>query len=375
MSVVNRRNMLKLGALAAAAGMGYASQAYYFDVVPEFSHIEEYMDDLPQTPEGRIVWHDQYKMAFVEDLFKALNSLKEKTGSGMFDHITSHPFPVYKYRAAYRNALERGMIQPHDVIAPGPMIDDDFLLVHSSGYIKKLKFMETTRMGLLNGENVIPPGLVEYLRLACGGTYLAARSALENGAAMNLNGGFHHAFADMESGFCYINDVAIAIKKLRAQRLVKRAMLIDLDVHHGDGNASVMMNDEDVYIYDFYQDDNFPPEKHKVECKVALDGYAIPQVTDERYLGALSKTLPKAVEEARPDLVFYLAGSDPHENDVLGGFKLTIDGMKERDRFTVETVRKKDIPLAVVCAGGYPSRREDIVSILTNTIGAAMSAF
>jgi len=216
---------------------------------------------------------------------------------------------------------------------------------------------------------VIPPGLMDYLLVACGGTYAAARIALDRGAAMNLNGGFHHAFASHESGFCYINDVAIAIKILRSQKLAEKAMIVDLDVHHGDGNASVMMNDKHTAIYDFYQEDNFPAVKIPVKYPQAMRGGGF-NVKDSVYLERLEATLPQAMDAESPDLIFYLAGSDPHLNDMLGDFKLTAEGLRKRDEFVLRTARERNIPVAVVCAGGYPKVMEDIVDILTGTISA-----
>lgn len=372
----NRREFIKLSAFGATLGFGLAGKKIFLDPIPSFAHVAKtnMADDFQLPTTGVFVWDEIYRMKFAQDAIDLANWVEEKTGIPALGNISGHPFPVKKYLLAKERTIETGALTEQDFVPTKAIDYQTMYMVHSRSHIHKLRMLEASRAGLLHGENVIPPGLMEYLKMACGGTYTAARIALSRGVAMNMNGGFHHAFADHESGFCYVNDVAIAIKLLLDQGLIKKAMIVDLDVHHGDGNASITLGDRRVAIYDFYQEDNFPSEKIPVAHPVAMRAMAATAVTDQVYLEALRSTLPRAVESEAPDIIFYLAGSDPFLDDVLGSFLLTKQGLRQRDEFTLETVRKRDIPVAVVCAGGYPKSIGDIVDILSGTMAAVKSA-
>ena len=195
--------------------------------------------------------------------------------------------------------------------------------------------------------------LWERARLAAGGTLLAARTALERGLAGNLAGGTHHAFADHGEGFCALNDVAIAIRKLQAEHAIERAAVIDLDVHQGNGTAAIFEAENEVFTFSMHGERNYPLAKMRSNVDVPLrDG-----VGDEEYLDVLQHNLPVVLDGAKPDIAFYLAGVDVAAGDRYGKLALTEDGIRRRDRCVIKSVRGRAVPLTIVLAGGYaPSR-------------------
>jgi acetoin utilization deacetylase AcuC-like enzyme len=211
------------------------------------------------------------------------------------------------------------------------------------------------------------PELVEAVWLAAGGTILAAQSALRDGFGANLGGGFHHAYPGHGEGFCAIHDVAVAIRRLQADKAVRKAMVVDTDVHHGNGTAAIFAGDESVFTISIHQENNYPP--HKPPSNIDLNMWD--RADDEEYLGELIPALQKSLDEFRPDIIFYVGGADPFCEDQLGGLSLTKKGLSERDRKVFEEVRRRGIPVATALAGGYARRVEDTVSIHVNTILAA----
>ena len=205
--------------------------------------------------------------------------------------------------------------------------------------------------------------LVERSRRAVGGTVAAARHALTHGTAMNLAGGTHHAFADHGEGFCVFNDVAIAIRLLRDEGLLRRAAVIDLDVHQGNGTHAIFADDRDVFTFSMHGGRNYPFEKVAGTLDIDLDD----GTEDAEYLAALADALPRVLHSAHPDLVVYLAGADPHEGDRLGRMKLTFAGLARRDVMVLQACREVGLPVAVVIAGGYGARIEDTVAVHLST--------
>lgn len=180
---------------------------------------------------------------------------------------------------------------------------------------------------------------------------------------MHLGGGFHHAFPDHGEGFCLINDVAVAIRMLRRDRLADRCMVIDLDVHHGNGTAAIFADEPEVFTFSMHQEHNYPLWKPPSDLDIGLaDGTG-----DTEYLAQLETHLPRIVRAHRPDLAFYLAGADPYEEDQLGGLRLTIDGLRRRDRFVLETLRGEKVAAAVTLAGGYARNQNDTIEVHCNT--------
>jgi acetoin utilization deacetylase AcuC-like enzyme len=239
--------------------------------------------------------------------------------------------------------------------------------VHTADWVRKLKTGTLTASDVMKLEVPYSPELVEAVWLAAGGTILAGQSALRDGFGSNLSGGFHHAYPGHGEGFCAIHDVAVAIRKLQADGPVKKAMVVDTDVHHGNGTAAIFRNDATVFTISIHQENNYPAHKPPSSIDLNLDDRA----DDSEYLGALIPAIQKAFDEFQPEILFYVGGADPYCEDQLGGLSLTKEGLKERDRKVFEEARCRRIPVATVLAGGYARRVEDTVRIHVNTILAA----
>ena len=280
-----------------------------------------------------------------------------------------HRFPVAKYAMLRERVVSEGIVAADHVLDPAAATDDDLLLVHTAEYVHRfneglLDAAEIRRLGF-----PWSPELVERSRRAVGGTLAASRHALLHGVAMNLAGGTHHAFADHGEGFCVYNDVAIAIRSLQRDGLARRAAVVDLDVHQGNGTHAILGADPGVYTFSMHGGKNYPFHKVPGTLDVALaDGTG-----DDVYLDALTTTLPRVLAEASPDIVFYIAGADPHEGDALGRLSLTFDGLIARDRYVLSQCREVGIPVAIVIGGGYGRRIEDTVQVHVNTVRVATS--
>jgi acetoin utilization deacetylase AcuC-like enzyme len=211
------------------------------------------------------------------------------------------------------------------------------------------------------------PELVEAVWLAAGGTILAAQSALRDGFGSNLSGGFHHAYPEHGEGFCAIHDVAVAIRKLQADGSIKKAIVVDTDVHHGNGTAAIFRNDPTVFTLSIHQENNYPAHKPPSSLDLNMDDRA----DDDEYLDALIPAVQQALDTFQPEIVFYVGGADPYCEDQLGGLSLTKEGLKRRDRLVFQEARRRRIPVATTLAGGYARRVEDTVRIHVNTILAA----
>jgi acetoin utilization deacetylase AcuC-like enzyme len=264
-----------------------------------------------------------------------------------------HPFPISKYPLLKNQLVAEGILAPMDLLAPEPLDLETLELVHTREYLDKLESSglsaaEQRRLGLPWSE-----ALWQRSRLAAAGTLLAARMALEGGLAGNLAGGTHHAFADHGEGFCVLNDVAIAIVKLRAEGAIRRAAVIDLDVHQGNGTAAIFESVDDVFTFSMHGERNYPLAKRRSNLDVPLkDG-----VADDEYLETLQRHLPTVIEAAGADIVFYLAGVDVAAGDRYGKLALTEEGIRLRDQRVIEAVRSRGLPLAIVPAGGYAPTR------------------
>lgn len=265
-----------------------------------------------------------------------------------------HPFPMPKFPALYRLLLEKGLLRPEDVVAPRPADWADLLMVHTPEYLSRLAGgtlgkQAERRMGL-----PWSPALVYRSRLAVQGTINAALMALEDGLAANLAGGTHHAFPGHGEGFCVLNDVAVAIRVLERSGWIRRALVIDLDVHQGNGTAAVFAGDDAAFTFSVHGEKNFPFHKIPSSLDVGLpDGTG-----DEAYLGVLAQHLPGALEKARADLVFYLAGIDVAAGDRFGRITLTRRGLRTRDRYVLEAVYRSGLPLVLLLSGGYAQTPE-----------------
>ncbi len=282
-------------------------------------------------------------------------------------NLGNHVFPSVKYRLTKEKVLRDGVVRPADIVEPKPAADADVALVHHREYIRKLKTGTLSYLEILRLEIPFSPALVRAVWLCAGGSTLAGRLALEDDVAVNLGGGFHHAFPDHGEGFCVLHDVAIAIRCLQKEKTIAQAMTVDCDVHHGNGTAAIFGGDPTVFTFSIHQENNYPYPKPPSNLDINLED----SVEDDEYLAALEEGLDKALAEFQPDLMFYLAGADPYREDQLGGLKLSLEGLEKRDRLVYEKARAKNIPVAVTLAGGYARKLEDTITIHINTIRAA----
>jgi acetoin utilization deacetylase AcuC-like enzyme len=283
--------------------------------------------------------------------------------------LGKHVFPVRKYRMIYEKLLASGA-RPENFIESGPAEDDDLLLVHTPKYIKKLKIGALSDAEVQTLELPFSEDLARFGWLHVGGTIRAAKAALTDGLCVHIGGGFHHAFADHGEGFCVLNDVAVAIETLRRDGAIRTAMVVDCDLHQGNGTAAIFAGKEHVFTFSIHQMDVYPAEKETSSLDVGLwtgDG-------DARYLALLRAHIPSLYRKIRPDIVFYVAGADPLAGDKLGGLELTHEGLFARDEIVLEGARGMGLPVVVVLAGGYAPDVEDGVSVHMNTIKAAARA-
>jgi acetoin utilization deacetylase AcuC-like enzyme len=281
-------------------------------------------------------------------------------------NVGQHVFPIKKYRAVYEKLLLMGA-KKEDFSTPQPAPDEDLLLVHTCRYIKKLRSGALSAAEIAMIELPFSPELVRFASLSVGGTILTAELALEHGLAVHIGGGFHHAFHDHGEGFCVLNDVAVAAEKMKRLGKIGRVMVVDCDLHQGNGTAHILAGKDYAFTFSIHQMDIYPSEKTLSSVDIGLwsgDG-------NTEYLSALRSHLPSLYEKFKPDLVFYLAGADPFENDQLGSLRLTKEGLRERDEIVIGEARRLRIPVALVLAGGYAADFEDTVSIHLNTIRVA----
>ena len=283
-------------------------------------------------------------------------------------NLGAHVFPSQKFRLIYDVLLREGIAIKADFLRPEPASDEDILRVHTADWVRKLKTGTLTASDVMKLEVPYSPELVEAVWLAAGGSILAGQSALRDGFGLNLGGGFHHAYPGHGEGFCAIHDVAVAIRRLQSDGAVKRAMVVDTDVHQGNGTAAIFCNDESVFTLSIHQENNYPAHKPPSNIDLNMPDRA----DDDEYLDALIPSVQKALDEFQPEILFYVGGADPYCEDQLGGLSLTKKGLLERDRKVFEEARRRKIPVTTVLAGGYARQVEDTVRIHVNTILAAL---
>ncbi|MGA2399452.1 MAG: histone deacetylase [Steroidobacteraceae bacterium] len=280
-----------------------------------------------------------------------------------------HPFPMSKYLLLRNRLMAEGVLAASDVLEPEPIDIETAALVHTRAYLEKLQSSalsapEQRRLGLPWSQELWRRSL-----LAAGGTLQAARVALKSGLAGNLAGGTHHAFADHGEGFCVINDVAIAIARLRAEGLIERAAVVDLDVHQGNGTAAIFQGLDAVFTFSMHGERNYPLAKMHSSLDVSLpDG-----TCDRDYLEVLAQHLPTVLEDSHAEIVFYLAGVDVAAGDRYGKLSLTEEGIRLRDRLVIESVRDRGMPLVIVLAGGYAPSRARTAELHTHVFREAVA--
>ena len=282
--------------------------------------------------------------------------------------IGAHVFPTAKYRLVRERLLERATVPAADFIQPESVDDAVLARVHTSEYLRKIRDDDFTLPERLRLEVPFSRELAGASRLCCGGTVMTARRALEEGVAVHLGGGFHHAFAGHGEGFCLLNDVAVAAADALAHGLADRVAVVDLDVHHGNGTAAIFADEPRVFTFSMHQENNYPAEKPPSDLDVGLPDRA----GDGSYLRLLGEHLPTILDDGhRPGLVFYLAGADPYREDQLGGLSLTKEGLRTRDRMVLEACGSRGIPVAVTLAGGYARMTADTIEIHCATVEEA----
>ncbi len=278
-----------------------------------------------------------------------------------------HRFPMRKY-SMLRERVERGGVcGPGEMRVAEPVTDAEILTAHDGGYLRKvvtgtLSRGEVRRIGFPWSER-----MVERSRRASGGTLGACRAALEEGIAANLAGGTHHAFADRGEGFCVLNDSAIASRVLLDEGLVGRVVIVDTDVHQGNGTAEILAGDERAFTFSIHGEKNYPFDKKRSDLDVPLPDGA----DDEEYLAALEGALARVLDLENWDLAIFLAGADPLAEDKLGRLSVSKEGLAERDRLVLEGCRGRGIPVAATMAGGYAPKIEDTVDVHFQTVSRA----
>jgi acetoin utilization deacetylase AcuC-like enzyme len=274
---------------------------------------------------------------------------------------SGHRFPLGKYRLVREGAEAIGVIEVGDARAA---VNEELGLAHGRDYRARVEGGTLSRRELLALGLPWSPQLVERARRSVGATLLAAGAALADGVGANLGGGTHHAFPDSGRGFCVFNDVVVAVRALRAARALTRVLVVDLDVHQGDGTHAALMDDADALTFSVNGFANYPFRRVPGDLELDLpDGTA-----DERYLEGVARLLPQALARARPDLCFYLAGADPYQGDRLGRLALTKDGLAARDRLVREMLARAGVPVCLTLAGGYADPIEDTVEINVTTL-------
>lgn len=281
----------------------------------------------------------------------------------------SHPFPMGKYPGVHAELLRRGLVQPPEVMVPDEAPLERLRNTHTEAYLAALAdgTLDATAVRRLG----VPwqPKLWRRARLAVEGTWLAANAALRDGLAANLAGGTHHAFAGHGEGFCVLNDVVITLRALRAGGLARRFAIIDLDVHQGNGTAALLEGDAGAYTFSMHGERNYPTRKERSTLDVGLpDGMG-----DADYLACLRGHLPRVLDAAAPDLVFYLAGVDVVAGDRYGKLALTDAGLLERERTVLAAAQARGLPLVVVLAGGYAPTVARTVELHCQVFEAAAS--
>ena len=282
--------------------------------------------------------------------------------------IREHVFPTEKYRLVMERLLRENVVSRGDVIEPEMPSDADLLLVLTPEYLDDLRHCRKTPRTLMS-ELPVTRGIIEAQILGAGGTIEACRLARERGAGVHVGGGLHHGFSDHGEGFCYVNDLAVGIRKALAENWATRVAVIDCDLHQGNGTARIFQGDERVYTFSIHQERLYPM-KERSDLDIGLADYT----TDAIYLEHLRNFVPRILDDHQPDLVVYQAGADPYEHDLLGALRISAKGLRERDEIVIGESRKRAIPFVTTLGGGYAEDTEDTVEIHATTCRIALRA-
>lgn len=271
--------------------------------------------------------------------------------------IGAHVFPMEKFRMIYERLKNEAGVPGSHFVKPEEASREMLELVHTHEYLDDMDGLRTTP-AILSSELPISEDIVTSYKLSAGGSVLAFQKAAQSGCAINLGGGFHHAFPSRAEGFCYIHDVAVAVRYMKRNTSLKRFLIIDCDLHQGNGTAVIFQDDPDVFTFSIHQEYLYP-KKEKSDLDIGLEVFT----DDDTYLGHLNNHIPRIVEEHKPEFIAYIAGADPYINDVLGNLNISKEGLSERDRIIFSIAKKACIPVASALAGGYAQDVEDTVDI------------
>jgi acetoin utilization deacetylase AcuC-like enzyme len=302
---------------------------------------------------------------------------KEKKLHIAFDPIYIHPlpeghrFPMLKYDLIPQQLLYEGTVTEGAFFSPKPCPDAIVLLTHDKAYLEKLKSQTLSAKEQRHIGFPQSPELTQRELVITQGTVDCCHYAFENGVAMNVAGGTHHAFSDRGEGFCLLNDFAVAANYLVHHQLAKKIVIIDLDVHQGNGTAKLFEDNVAVFTFSMHGRNNYPFHKEKSDLDVALDDGTM----TEEYLQKLTAVLPSLLQRTKPDFIFYLSGVDILETDKLGKLKVTVEGCKERDRLVFSAVKQLGVPCVVAMGGGYSPQIKTIVEAHCNTFRLAKDIY
>ncbi len=285
--------------------------------------------------------------------------------------LGEHILPTVKFRLIKDRLLELGLAKAEDFEEPPPAKDRDILLVHTPGYLDKLRRGALTSEELAVLDLPFSGTLVEAAWVGVEGTIRAARYALETGLGIHIGGGGHHAYLDHGAGYCVFNDSAVAIRTLKREGRIVKAMIVDCDVHQGDGTAFIFREDPSVFTCSIHQEDLYPEVRQQSDLDVGLPS----GMGDEDYLEELSRHVLPALEIFQPELLIYVAGADTYHDDQEGELRLTFEGLERRDQMIFYEAKRKRVPVVVVLAGGYARRTADTVAIHVATIRAGLQIF
>ena len=274
-----------------------------------------------------------------------------------------HVFPTNKYRLIKEYLLSNNTFKQRDFVLPPKASEKELSLCHSKEYIKNIKNVSLPFEYVQKLEIPLTREISNASFLCAGGTILSCRHAIDKGVGLHNGGGFHHAFGDHGEGFCVLNDISVGIRVMQKEGIIKRAMVIDCDLHQGNGTADIFQHDNEVFTFSIHQDNIYPFVKSESSVDIPLDA----GTGDDEYLSLLSHHIPFIIQSHKPDLIVYQAGADPYNDDQLGFLNMSVSGLCERDRLIYKQVRKHGIPVVVTLGGGYARKLEDTVKIHSNT--------
>ena len=282
-----------------------------------------------------------------------------------------HRFPMLKYELLPQQLLYEGTCTIKNFFEPSIPNDAAILKVHTASYYQDLKNLTLEARAARKIGFPLSENLVKREIIIADGTIKASAYALQYGIAMNIAGGTHHAYSNRGEAFCLLNDQAIAAQFILDEKKVNKVLIVDLDVHQGNGTAQIFENDARVFTFSMHGKSNYPFKKEKSDLDIALPN----GTEDEEYLSILKSTLPKLIAEQQPDFIYYLCGVDVLKTDKLGCLSLSLEGCKERDRFVLETCKTQDLPVMCSMGGGYSPEIKTIIEAHANTFRLAQNLF